>query len=57
LPLKAHHEGIHTGSAGNALREKAGHYVIPTGISPWANCADFAANPVVREPVDEDDTQ
>jgi hypothetical protein len=27
---KAHHYGIHTGTAGEALEERAGHWVIPT---------------------------
>jgi hypothetical protein len=27
--------------------------VIPTGISPWANCADLIANPTLQIPVDE----
>jgi hypothetical protein len=55
LPLQAHHDSIHTGSAGAALRDNAGHYVIPTVISPWENCADLIANPVILEPLGEEE--
>lgn len=41
---RAHHTTIHTGRAGQALAG-AGHLVLPTtGITPFANCADFAEN-------------
>jgi len=29
LPKSNHHRGIHTGTAGTALRENAGHLVVP----------------------------
>ena len=29
LPKSNHHRGIHTGAAGTALRERAGHVVVP----------------------------
>ena len=39
----AHHTTIHQGRAGQALA-RAGHMVVPTaGLTPWANCAQFAA--------------
>ena len=45
LPVHVHHEGLHAGRAGDALR-KAGHFPVPTApLTPWANCADLAANP------------
>ena len=53
LPLHAHHDTIHTGRAGQALWETARNGVIPTGISPWENCADLIANPTLQIPVDE----
>lgn len=45
LPLHAHHDTVHTGTAGQALFEKAGHGVVPLhplfpGIH---NCADLIA--------------
>ena len=44
LPLNAHHDHIHTGSAGAALAMRAGHAVVPTApLTPWANCAELAA--------------
>jgi hypothetical protein len=40
---RAHHTTIHTGRAGQALM-RAGHLVVPTAdMTPWANCAEFAA--------------
>jgi len=44
VPLNAHHDGIHTGRAGQALFENARHWVIPGApITPWANCAALQA--------------
>jgi hypothetical protein len=44
VPLTAHHAGIHTGAAGEALGERAGHVVVPTApLTPWANCAELKA--------------
>ena len=41
LPLHAHHEHLHHGSAADAL-QAAGNYVVPTmPITPWADCAAF----------------
>jgi hypothetical protein len=37
LPKSVHHRGIHTGKAGTALRERAGHLVVPY------DCATFAS--------------
>lgn len=43
LNSHAHHTTIHQGRAGQALGE-AGHMVVPTAnLTPWANCAEFAA--------------
>ena len=45
LPVHVHHDGLHAGRAGDALRE-AGHFPVPTApLTPWKNCADLAANP------------
>jgi hypothetical protein len=42
LPLQAHHETVHTGRAGAALRG-AGHLTIPTyPLTPFRNCAELA---------------
>jgi hypothetical protein len=53
LPLHVHHDTVHTGRAGQALWGRTQNGVIPTGISPWANCADLIANPTLQIPVDE----
>ncbi len=43
LPLHAHHEHVHTGKAGEALRTNAGHFAVPTApYSPFLNCAHLA---------------
>lgn len=42
LPNHAHHTGAHTGRAGQALREQAGHLVVPlapVGPEGWTGCA------------------
>jgi hypothetical protein len=56
LPLHAHHHGIHTGNAGMALAERAGHATVPTApLTPWANCAELeAALPIIFGPVGEE---
>jgi hypothetical protein len=42
LPLHAHHETVHTGTAGEALFN-AGHVVVPTSpLTPFADCAHLA---------------
>jgi hypothetical protein len=42
LPLQAHHDTVHTGRAGAALRG-AGHLTIPTApLTPFTGCADLA---------------
>lgn len=41
LPLRAHHDTIHTGTAGMMLAERAGHAVVPT--FDYANCAELEA--------------
>jgi hypothetical protein len=42
LPLHAHHGGLHTGRAGEAL-DKAGHAAVPTApLSPFEDCAHLA---------------
>ncbi len=39
---RAHHTTLHTGRASQAL-ERANHMVIPTsGLTPFANCEQFA---------------
>jgi hypothetical protein len=44
VPLNAHHDHIHTGRAGQALFEHAGHAVVPAApLTPWANCAALQA--------------
>lgn len=44
VPLTAHHAGIHTGAAGQALRDQAGHQFLPTApLSPYADCAGLEA--------------
>ena len=43
LPLHVHHDGLHAGTAGDALRD-AGHFPLPTApLSPWKNCAELVA--------------
>lgn len=44
LTLKAHHEHLHFGRAGEA-QQTAGNVIVPTAPAfglPWANCAEFA---------------
>ena len=42
LPVHVHHDGLHAGTAGVALR-KAGHFPVPTALlTPWENCEDLA---------------
>ncbi len=49
VPLTAHNAGIHTGAAGQALRERAGHQVLPAApLTPWATCAELEAALPVR---------
>lgn len=46
LPLNAHHEQVHFGTAGEALFVRAGNAIVPLapfpGV-PWTNCEEFAA--------------
>ncbi len=43
LPLRAHHDTVHTGRAGAALRG-AGHLTVPTApLTSFSSCADLAA--------------
>lgn len=43
LPLRVHHAHVHTGRAGEALRN-AGHAVVPGApLTPWRNCAELTA--------------
>ena len=52
LPLRAHHDTIHTGTAGLMVFEKAGHAVVPT--FEYANCAELeAALPIAFFPLAE----
>lgn len=52
LPLRAHHDTIHTGTAGMMLAERAGHAVVPT--FEYANCAELeAALPIAFFPLEE----
>lgn len=50
LPLKAQHEHVHFGTAGEALFERAGHVVVPAAPFPdpeeplpWSNCEELIA--------------
>jgi hypothetical protein len=50
LPLNAHHEHVHFGTAGEALFEHAGHVVVPAAPFPdpeeplpWSNCEELIA--------------
>ena len=51
LPLNAHHEHLHTGSAGEMLFTKAGHVLVPGAPYPapfgdpvpWSNCEELIA--------------
>lgn len=46
LPLGSQHEHVHFGPAGVALRENAGHLVVPTAPAfnlPWTDCDSFLA--------------
>lgn len=44
LPLNAHHEHLHFGTAGEAQNERAGNTAVPLapfpGV-PWTNCEEF----------------
>ncbi|NDL55812.1 hypothetical protein [Phytoactinopolyspora mesophila] len=45
VPLNAHHAHVHTGTAGEMLRTKAGHAVVPGApLTPWNNCAELIAD-------------
>lgn len=37
LPKSNHHRGIHTGTAGAALRERAGHVVVPFDCATYTS--------------------
>ena len=52
LPHVAHHNTIHTGTAGEMLFDKAGHAVVPLApLTGWEDCADFeAALPIMLGP-------
>jgi hypothetical protein len=51
LPLNAHHQHVHFGTAGAMLFEKAGHVVVPGAPFPapfeepvpWSNCEELIA--------------
>ena len=44
LPNRAHHAGIHTGQAGEALFVRGGHLVVPLApITPFTGCAQLDA--------------
>jgi hypothetical protein len=44
VPLRAHHDGLHTGRAGEALFANADIWIVPGApITPWANCAALSA--------------
>lgn len=51
LPLNAHHEHMHFGTAGEMLSVKAGHVVVPMAPFPepfedpvpWSNCEELIA--------------
>jgi hypothetical protein len=54
VPLNAHHDGIHTGRAGQALFANANIWVVPGApLTPWANCAALrAALPIPLGPAE-----
>lgn len=46
LPLNAHHEHLHFGTAGEAQFNNAGNAAVPLAPFPdvpWTNCEEFAA--------------
>lgn len=44
LPLNAHHEHVHVGTAGEKLGENAGNFVVPAApLTPWSNCEELVA--------------
>jgi len=50
LPLRAQHQHVHFGTAGEALFERAGHVVVPGAPFPdpedpvpWSNCEELIA--------------
>lgn len=44
LKLNAHHDHLHTGSAGEALRGKAGNFPVPLApLTPFESCEDITA--------------
>jgi hypothetical protein len=44
VPLRAHHDGVHTGRAGEALFANANIWVVPGApLTPWADCAALTA--------------
>ena len=53
VPLQAHHDGIHTGRAGEALFENANIWVVPGApLTPWASCAALRDDlPIGLEPM------
>jgi hypothetical protein len=41
LPVHVHHDGLHAGTAGDALRN-AGHFPVPTApLTPWKTCGTW----------------
>ncbi len=58
-PLRnnAHHDHIHTGTAGEMLTQRAGHVVVPAApLTSYENCADLSeALPILLPPPAEDD--
>ena len=47
LPKANHHNTVHTGRAGEALFDKAGHAVVPTApLTEFANCEELGDPPV-----------
>lgn len=44
LPLHVHHDNIHTGAAGAAIRDRSPHLVIPLApLTDYESCADIDA--------------
>lgn len=44
LPLNAHHQQVHQGTAGEMLFTKAGHLVVPLApLSDFGSCEDIEA--------------
>lgn len=54
VPNQAHHDGVHTGAAGSALRTHAGHLVVPlTPVGPGFLTGCDAAPALIVPPLND----